>query len=273
MQMRWHPADSDAVETGRDRKNGADIAESRNGRALWRLLFAGILGLSAPLVSPLPARAADKAPDPNATLIYFDAVSNQTLDPQEPQNNSSFAQGVLMAVYDSLVRLDPSGEPKPGLATAWHYNEDLTEFTLTLRQGVTFHDGTPFNAAAVARNLKRSMALGNRAGAATVETMTQIAAVEVAGDDTVRLRLKGPSGQMPYQLGGQPGMMISPAALTDNAFGATLKPIGAGPYRVQNFESNIRTRMQRYDAYWDGIEGRPAAFEHNFVADARARLN
>jgi ABC-type transport system substrate-binding protein len=42
---------------------------------------------------------------------------------------------------------------------------------------------------------------------------------------------------------------------------------------VQNFESNIRTRMQRHDAYWDGIEGRPAVFEHNFVADARARLN
>ena len=89
------------------------------------------------------SQAADKAPDPNATLIYFDAVSNQTLDPQEPQNNSSFAQGVLMAIYDSLIRLDASGEPKPGLATAWRYNEDLTEFTLTLRRGVTFHDGTP----------------------------------------------------------------------------------------------------------------------------------
>jgi ABC-type transport system substrate-binding protein len=239
-------------------------------RNFARMLVAGC---AAAAVIDTPARAADAPPDPGGTLIYFDAVSNQTLDPQEPQNNSSFAQGVLMAVYDSLVRLDPSGEPKPGLATAWHYNEDLTEFTLTLRQGVTFHDGTPFNAAAVARNLERSMALGNRAGAATVETMTQIAAVEVAGDDTVRLRLKGPSGQMPYLLGGQAGMMISPAALTDNAFGATLKPIGAGPYRVQNFESNIRTRMQRHDAYWDGIEGRPAVFEHNFVADARARLN
>src|SRR3954451_17152719 len=103
--------------------------------------------LAAALCGIQPAVAADPPPNPNATLIYFDAVSNQTLDPQEPQNNSSFAQGVLMASYDSLVRLDASGDPKPGLATSWRYNEDLTEITFTLRKGVTFHDGTPFNAA------------------------------------------------------------------------------------------------------------------------------
>jgi len=225
------------------------------------------------LAAALPARAADKAPDPAATLIYYDAVSNQTLDPQEPQNNSSFAQGVLMAVYDSLVRLDASGEPKPGLATSWRYNEDLTEFTLTLRHGVIFHDGTPFNAAAVAKNFERSMALGPKAGGATIETMTQVAAVEVVSDDTIRLKLKAPSGQMPYLLGGQAGMMISPAVLTEGAFGAGLKPVGTGPYRVRSFESNVRTQMQRNDGYWEGVEGRPAGFDHNFVSDARARLN
>src|SRR3954454_16481657 len=110
------------------------------------------------LILALWAGTARAAPDfnPDASLVYFDAVGNQTLDPQEPQNNSSFAQGVLMAIYDSLVRLDPGGEPKPGLATAWRYNEGLTEITFTLRRSVTFHDGTPFNAAAVAKNFERS---------------------------------------------------------------------------------------------------------------------
>ena len=229
--------------------------------------------LAAALSAARPAWAADKAPDPNATLIYFDAVSNQTLDPQEPQNNSSFAQGVLMAIYDSLVRLDAGGEPKPGLATSWRYNEDLTEITFTLRKGVTFHDGTPFNAAAVAKNFERSMTLGPRAGGVTLETFTQVAGVEVVDNDTIRLKLKAPSGQMPYLLGTQAGMMISPAVLTDMPFGATLKPVGTGPYRVKSFESNVRTQMQRNDAYWEGTEGRPAGFEHNFASDARARLN
>jgi peptide/nickel transport system substrate-binding protein len=220
-----------------------------------------------------PTLAADAAPNTNATLIYFDAVSNQTLDPQEPQNNSSFAQGVLMAVYDSLVRLGANGEPNPGLATAWRYNEDLTEFTMTLRHGVTFHDGIAFNAVAAARNLQRSLTLGARTGAATFETTSQIAAIDVVNEDTIRLKLKAPSGQMPYLLGGQAGMMISPAALTEGAFGATLNPVGTGPYRVRSFDSNVQTLTTRNDAYWEGIEGRPAAFEHHFASEARARLN
>src|SRR5712675_1167246 len=61
-----------------------------------------------------PTLAADPAPNPNATLIYFDAVSNQTLDPQEPQNNSSFSQGVLMAVYEALTQLDEDGNHRGG---------------------------------------------------------------------------------------------------------------------------------------------------------------
>jgi len=85
--------------------------------------------------------AADPPANTKATLIYYDAVSNQTLDPQEPQNNSSFAQGSIMAIFDSLIYLDPTGKPTPGLAQSWAYNADLTEMTLKLRPNVTFHDG------------------------------------------------------------------------------------------------------------------------------------
>ncbi len=211
--------------------------------------------------------------NPNATLIYYDAVSNQTLDPREPQNNSSFAQGPLMAVYDSLIYLDPLGNPQPGLATSWTYNPELTEITLKLRPGVKFHDGTVFSAAAVAKNLEQAKALGYRAGFAVYETMSQIAGVETAGDDTIRLKLKQPNGQMPYLLGSQAGMMISPDSLSADAFGNALKPVGTGPYRVKSFDSNVRTVAVRNDAYWNGSGGRPAGFEHQFVNDGRARLN
>jgi len=229
--------------------------------------------LAAALLAAAPAIAAEPEGNPNATLIYFDAVSNQTLDPQEPQNNSSFSQGVLMAVYEPLVLFTPEGNPIPGLAQSWEYNADLTVFTMKLRPGVTFHDGTKFDAAAVMKNLQRSAALGTKAGAATIEAMAQMASFEAEGDDTVRIRLKQPSGQMPYLLGFQAGMMISPSVLADNPFGAQVKPVGAGPYKVRSFESNVRTLMVRNDAYWGGINGRPAAFEHHFVPESRARLN
>jgi len=229
--------------------------------------------LLAALALPCAAIGQDNPPNPNATLVYFDVANNATLDPLEPQSNSSVAQGPLMAVYDSLIRLTDEGVPQPGLAESFSYNEDLTEFTIVARRGATFHDGTKVNAAAIAHNLNRAMALGGRAGAATVETMGQIAGIEVRDESTVVLKLKNPNGQMPYLLGGQPGMMLSPAGIPDGAFGATVKPIGAGPYRVRTFEATVRTFYERFDQYWDGIAGRPALAEHHFVPDARARVN
>jgi peptide/nickel transport system substrate-binding protein len=235
-----------------------------------KVIYAWALGLA---LLPAAARSADAPANSNATLVYFDAAANATFDPLEPQSNSSVAQAALMAAYDSLVKLTDTGEPIPGLAASWRYNADLTEFTIALRPGVIFHDGTPMNAAAIARNFERAIGLGTRAGAATIETMRQIAAVETQGEDTVRLKLTGPNGQMPYLLSGQPGMMVSPAVMTGDAFGGSLKPVGAGPYRIKNYEASARTLYERFDAYWGGTEGRPKAIEHHFVPDGRARLN
>ena len=144
---------------------------------------------------------------------------------------------------------------------------------MTLLPGVTFHDGTPMNATAVARNFQRAIGLGSRAGAATIETTGHIAAVESQGEDIVRLKPKAPNGQMPYLLSGQPGMMVSPASFTADAFGGSHKPVGAGPYRIRSYEASARRLYERFDAYWGGTEGRPRAIEHHFVPDRRARLN
>ena len=77
---------------------------------------------------------------------------------------------------------------------------------------------------------------------------------------------------MPYLLGFQAGMM-SPEGLDEKTFGANVRPVGAGPYKIKAYESNIRTRMVRFEQFWEGAGGRPAAFDHNYVPDSRARLN
>jgi len=240
-------------------------------RTLKRWLLAGCALL--PVALAPASHAADVQGSPTATLIYFDAVNNMTIDPREPQNNSSFAQGPLMAIFDALVYLNEAGEPKPGLAESWSYNADLTEITLKLRKGVTFHDGAKFDAAAVATNFERATALGLKAGFAVYDTMNQIASVDIRDEHTIALKLKTPNGQLPYLLGSQAGMMISPASVAGDAFGSSFKPVGAGPFRVRSFESTQRTIMDRYDGYWGGTAGRPAAIEHHFVPDGRARLN
>lgn len=239
-------------------------------RALAAVALCAALGAGA-------ARAADANAPPAAntggTLIYYDAVGNETLDPAEPQSSSSFSQEVLSALYDTLIGLDDAGQPKPALAESWSYNADLSAFTMKLRHGVRFHDGTPFNAEAVKRNLERSIALGGRASTTVSEALKPVAGIEVSGDDTVTLKLNPPSGQMEYALGFVSGMMVSPASLAEGAYGGTLKPVGTGPYRLKSFEANIKTVLARNDEYWGGVAGRPASFEHHYVPDGRARLN
>jgi peptide/nickel transport system substrate-binding protein len=219
------------------------------------------------------ARAADPAFNTEATVVFYDAAGNETLDPAHPQTSSSFSQEVPMAVYDTLVRLNAVGDVKPGLAQSWSYNADLTEFTLKLRPNVSFHDGTKLTADAVKRNFERDIALGSRASAPMVDSFRSVAAIETVGDDTVRLKLKEPNGQMEFLLAFVAGMIASPAAFENDAYGASFKPIGAGPYMVKSFDSNVKTTLARFDKFWEGTDGRPAAFEHHYVPDGRARLN
>jgi peptide/nickel transport system substrate-binding protein len=233
-------------------------------RLTQTILMAAILAIGT-------AWAAE--PNPNASLVYYDMAGNETLDPAEPQNNSSYSHETLLAIFDTLIRLDSAGNPGPGLAESWTRNDDLTELTLKLRKGVKFHDGAPFDAEAVRRNFERGAALGGRAGTTMIETFKLIAAVEVLGDDVVKLKLRTPSGQIEFWLGGNSGMMIGPNAFKDGAMGSAMPAIGAGPFRLKTFDANVKTIMTRVDDYWGGAKNRPAAFEHHYVPDGRARLN
>jgi peptide/nickel transport system substrate-binding protein len=230
-----------------------------------------VAALLAVWASCAAARAAE--PNPNATLIYYDMAGNETLDPAEPQNNSSYSHEALLAIFEPLIRLDDAGNPGPGLAESWSRNADLTELTLKLRKGATFHDGTPVDAQAVKRNFDRYAALGTRAASIVQATFQLIESVDYIGDDTVRIKLKRPNGQIEFWLAANPGMMASPAVLKDGVFAASFQAVGAGPYALRRFDANVKTITARFDGYWNGLGKRPAAFEHHYVPDGRARLN
>ena len=232
--------------------------------------FTGWL-LSVAMLAATPVLAADS--NPNATVIYYDMAGNETLDPIEPQNNSSYSHEALLAIFEPLIRLNDAGNPEPGLAESWTRNTDLTELTQKLRAGVTFHDGTPFNAEAVKKNFDRMAALGGRAGTTVIETFKLIESVDYQGDDVVKIKLRRPSGQIEFWLGANAGMMVSPAVLKDGVIGPTLQPVGAGPFRVKTFDANVKTITTRFDQYWAGTKDRAAGFEHHYVPDGRARLN
>ncbi len=232
------------------------------------------IGLAAGLIWHSALTPASAAPaNPNATIVYYDSAGNMTLDPAEPQNGSSYSHETLLAIYDTIIRFDQEGNLTPGLAESWRMNEDLTELTLNLRKGVTFHDGVVFNAEAVKRNFERNAALGGRAGNAVADTGRLITSIEIIDPHTITLKLRQPSGQLEYRLAYNAGMMVSPEGIKGDVFGATMKGIGAGPYFIKSFDSNVKTVMARNEAYWGGTKDRPAGFEHHYVPDSRARFN
>src|SRR5215212_2355669 len=99
-------------------------------------------------LAPNVARALRQEGNPGGTLVYglgFDL--DGTLDPQVTNYDSTIR--VTLNICEPLVWMPTATEFIPGLAESWDISEDGTEYTFHLKQGVTFHDGTPFNADAV----------------------------------------------------------------------------------------------------------------------------
>ena len=237
-----------------------------------------LLLLAGWLIGSAPAVAEEPAVNTNAVIVYYDSSGNATLDPAEPQNGSSYSHETLLALYETVIRFDQDGNLTPGLAKSWAMSSDLTELTLHLRSGATFHDGVNVNADAIKRNFKRYAALGRRAGNVVADTARLIKTIDTIGEDKIKLTLTEPSGQIELRLAYNSGMMVSPASFAPTAsgeapFGSTLKGVGAGPYQLKSFDANTKTVMTRFDAYWAGTKGRPAGFEHHYVPESRARFN
>lgn len=161
------------------------------------------------------------------------------------------AQQVGRALYDRLAVYDANGLPRPQLASTIEPNDDFTRWTITLRPGITFQDGTPLDAAAVRANLE-----AQRTSPVGAEVLAPVAAVSVADPQTVVVTTYTPWSTFPEVLATQVGVIASPATLI--AGGAT-PPVGTGPFMVPAADSPALTtppldggevRLVRNPAYW-----------------------
>ena len=118
-------------------------------RRKWPGVAAGVaLAVAGPLV--LSACGGAQGSSSTLTLGVITPATTFEAPDMNWGNESTYNQ----AVYDSLVQVSPTGVIEPHLATAWSYNADKTVLTMTLRTGVTFTDGTPFDASVAAQNLE-----------------------------------------------------------------------------------------------------------------------
>lgn len=185
-------------------------------------------------------------PPGSSLTILVPADGGQNYDPQT--NASPSSTQFLMPVFDTLLASTPDGATAPALATAWTLAPDATSVRLTLREGVRFHDGTPFDADAVRRNLDRGK---NDPKSVVASQLAAVTGIDVPDASTVVLRTdRGGAGALLGFLTGPAGMMASPASWKRP--NAATAPIGTGPWQVSP-ASVPGTDMvyERFAGYWD----------------------
>ncbi|MFL6712610.1 MAG: ABC transporter substrate-binding protein [Sulfurifustis sp.] len=154
-------------------------------------------------------------------------------------------------LFDTLTRLDDNGTAQPRLALSWSNSPDFKTWTFKLRPGVKFHDGTPFNAQAVAFNYRRMIDPDNRCRCAAY--LTGIRRVEAKDELTVIFHLRNPAVSLPALLSPPTvtNVIHSPTAIEKAGKDYNRQPVGTGPFRLKSWRSGDRIVLERNPAYWN----------------------
>ena len=165
------------------------------------------------------------------------------MDPAD--HTASLTMDVLDPIYESLTRFDQNLQVGPSLATKWTVDSSGTKWTLELRKGVLFHDGTPFDAQAVVESFNRLLDPGRGlAGASRVRTIVK--RVTADGPDTVVFTLRSSYAAFPRVLAVTP--IVSP--LADRGGQLSRRATGTGPYKFVEWKTGEYVLEERNDQYW-----------------------
>ncbi|HSJ37938.1 MAG TPA: ABC transporter substrate-binding protein [Planococcus sp. (in: firmicutes)] len=213
-------------------------------------------------------------------LIFGRGGDSVSLDPITVTDGESFK--VTKNIFDTLVNFgEQDTEIEGALASDWVAEEDGLTYTFTLEEGVTFHDGTDFNAEAVVANFDRWAAgdadqfpyYGSMFGGFGDDEGHVIESVEATGDYEVTISLKRPMAPFLKNLAMSPFGIASPTAFEEagDAFGDN--PVGTGPFKFVQWNRNDTIRIEKFEDYW--VEGEPKLDEVVFrsIPDNSGRLN
>jgi peptide/nickel transport system substrate-binding protein len=248
----------------------------RSPSARWRggaaLAAAALVTLLSACGGAAGSNAAPSGPveyDDNASVIAAGTLIGADLDPYKAGGQ---LQGVI-DLYDTLIRPKADFTVVPGLATEWAWSPDNLKLTLTLRQGVTFSDGTPFDSSAVVGSLNRARSGESSQQKATLAPISDVAA---DGADKAVITVKQPYPALVSVLSSVAGMVINPKLVGDeDAIRNGTGGLGTGPYTIERFEASTQLVLKKRADYWDAAANphSPQTFTYNNSAEGNARLN
>lgn len=149
---------------------------------------------------------------------------------------------IYQKVYETLVEPDKDMNIQPLLSTEWNVIDDTT-WEFKLKEGVKFHDGTPFNAEAVKSTFDRL--LDPNTGSPQREKFAMINEVKVIDEHTVQLLLDYPYAPLLSILASSEGSIISPKALAENPDQLTEHPVGTGPFVFEDWKTGQEISLKK----------------------------
>ncbi len=207
-----------------------------------------------------PALAADQ---PLRVALEFDPA------PLDPAVDTSYTNRVVTTLMcDSLIDLTPDLKFVPELATGWDWSADRLSLTLHLRAGVSFQDGTPFDAAAMAANIQRYKTATYSIRKAE---MAAISGAEVVDALTLRVTLSRPYAPLIALLANRPGTPYSTKLLDLPREQIAAHPVCAGPFAYKERVAQDHITLERFPGYWNAAAIKLPGVVFRTVTDSNIR--
>ncbi|WP_219470024.1 ABC transporter substrate-binding protein [Nonomuraea rhizosphaerae] len=218
-------------------------------RDLFRMGGLAAAGLAAPgLLAACASTSSPASGEKAAAALRVSLASDATtLDPQKQGDLSSM--NVLINVFDTITVRDTDDKLVGGLAERWE-SVDPRTWRFHLRQGVTFHNGEPCDAAAVAYSIERLIDPATRSPIVELRLVTK---AKVVDDRTVDLITKEPDPILPAKLSLFGGVVVPPKYIKEKGEQAFAEhPVGTGPFTFESWQRDSQITLKANPGYWNG---------------------
>ena len=227
----------------------------------FRFSFA-VAALAAVLAAAGPAAQAQSRKD--TLVLGMQLEPTPGLDPTAGAA-SAIAEVSLYNIFETLTKVNSDSKITPLLAESWAVSPDLKTYTFKLRHGVKFHNGEPFDSAAVKFSFERAVAKDSVNKDKAV--FANMDAIETPDANTVVIKLKNANIDLLFQLGQGTAIIVEPKSAPTNG----TQPVGTGPYRLEAWNKGSNIVLARWDGYRHAKDVKLRRVTIRFISDVSAQ--